>query len=76
MEAQLRKISVGSFTTENRLAFLQKLAALAPGELDRTQLYSGGAEAVEAAIRLAKSYTKKLRGRRLLGRLPRQDRRA
>ncbi|MGH7859919.1 MAG: aspartate aminotransferase family protein [Candidatus Binatia bacterium] len=59
MEAQIRKISVGSFTTENRLRFLKKLAAITPGALDRTQLYSGGAEAVEAAIRLAKSYTKK-----------------
>ena len=59
MEAQIRKISVGSFTTENRLAFLKKLAAVTPRGLDRAQLYSSGAEAVEAAIRLAKSYTKK-----------------
>jgi 4-aminobutyrate aminotransferase-like enzyme len=59
MEAQIRKISVGSFTTENRLAFLKKLATVTPRGLDRAQLYSSGAEAVEAAIRLAKSYTKK-----------------
>jgi len=59
MEAQIRKISVGSFTTENRLAFLKKLAQVTPRGLDRAQLYSSGAEAVEAAIRLAKSYTKK-----------------
>lgn len=58
MEEQIRKISVGSFTTENRLRFLQKLAEVTPGALDRAQLYSGGAEAVESAIRLAKSYTK------------------
>jgi 4-aminobutyrate aminotransferase-like enzyme len=58
MEEQIRKISVGSFTTENRLRFLQKLAEVTPGKLDRAQLYSGGAEAVESAIRLAKSYTK------------------
>ena len=58
MEAQIRKISVGSFTTENRLTFLKKLAEVTPGKLDRAQLYSSGAEAVEAAIRLAKSYTK------------------
>jgi len=59
MEAQIRKISVGSFTTENRLKFLKRVAAVTPGKLDRTQLYSSGAEAVEAAIRLAKSYTAK-----------------
>jgi 4-aminobutyrate aminotransferase-like enzyme len=58
MEAQIRRISVGSFTTPNRLDFLKKLAAVTPGRLSRAQLYSSGAEAVEAAIRLAKSYTK------------------
>ena len=59
MEGQLRRIQVGSFTTENRLKFLKRLAEVTPGKLDRAQLFSGGAEAVEAAIRLAKSYTKK-----------------
>jgi 4-aminobutyrate aminotransferase-like enzyme len=56
---QLERLAVGSFTTEPRLALLKLLAELAPGALRRTQLYSGGAEAVEAAIRLAKAYTKK-----------------
>jgi len=56
---QLNRIIVGNFTTTNRLKFLTRLASLAPGELSLTQLYSGGAEAVEAAIRLAKSYTGK-----------------
>ncbi|HEY2386855.1 MAG TPA: aspartate aminotransferase family protein [Candidatus Binatia bacterium] len=59
MEAQLRRISVGSFTTENRLKLLRLIARLTPGDLGRTQLYSGGAEAVEAAFRLAMSYTGK-----------------
>jgi 4-aminobutyrate aminotransferase-like enzyme len=59
LQAQLERWTVGSFTSEARLALLELLAELAPGELRRTQLYSGGAEAVEAAIRLAKSYTKK-----------------
>jgi 4-aminobutyrate aminotransferase-like enzyme len=59
LEAQIRKIIVGSFTTENRAQLLELIASLTPGELTKTQLYSGGAEAVEAAIRLAKSYTKK-----------------
>jgi 4-aminobutyrate aminotransferase-like enzyme len=56
---QIEKLAVGSFTTEPRLQLLKLIAELAPGALKRTQLYSGGAEAVEAAIRLAKSYTKK-----------------
>ncbi len=56
---QIERLAVGSFTTEPRLALFKLLAELAPGALKRTQLYSGGAEAVEAAIRLAKSYTKK-----------------
>jgi len=59
LEAQIRKVMVGSFTTENRAQLLELIASLTPGELTKTQLYSGGAEAVEAAIRLAKSYTKK-----------------
>src|SRR5437868_2853826 len=32
---------------------------LTPGNLDRVQFFSGGAEAVEAAIKLARSYTKR-----------------
>jgi len=59
LSRQLEKLTVGSFTNEPRTALLKLLAELAPGALQRTQLYSGGAEAVEAAIRLAKSYTKK-----------------
>jgi len=56
---QLHRITVGSFTSPNRVKFLTRMAQVAPGELNLTQLYSGGAEAVEAAVRLAKSYTKK-----------------
>lgn len=59
VEAQLRRISVGSFTSENRIRLLKLIAKLAPGNLGRTQLFSGGAEAVEAAFRLAMSYTGK-----------------
>lgn len=57
LSEQVAKVGVGSFVTENRKEFLKKLAAVTPGNLNRTQLYSGGAEAVEAAQRLAKSYT-------------------
>jgi 4-aminobutyrate aminotransferase / (S)-3-amino-2-methylpropionate transaminase / 5-aminovalerate transaminase len=56
---QIERLAVGSFTTEPRLALLKLLAELAPGALKRTQFYSSGAEAVEAALRLAKSYTQK-----------------
>jgi len=56
---QLGRLAVGSFTTVARLQLLKLIAELAPGALCRTQLYSGGAEAVEAAIRLAKAHTKK-----------------
>ena len=56
---QVSKISVGSFTTRRRLSFAKRLAGVTPRGLDRVQLYSSGAEAVEAALRLAKSATKK-----------------
>jgi 4-aminobutyrate aminotransferase / (S)-3-amino-2-methylpropionate transaminase / 5-aminovalerate transaminase len=59
LKEQLDKVAVGSFTTENRVALLGLIASLTHDGLNRTQLYSGGAEAVEAALRLAKSYTKK-----------------
>jgi len=59
MTEQIAKLTVGSFATVNRGRFLRRLAEVAPGNLSQTMLYSGGAEAVEAAVRLAKSYTKK-----------------
>lgn len=59
LTAQLEKVTVGSFTSRPRAALVKLIADLAPGELSRTQFFSGGAEAVEAAIRLARSYTKR-----------------
>jgi 4-aminobutyrate aminotransferase-like enzyme len=59
LKEQLKKVTFGSFTTINRVKFLKSLSKVAPGDLRRTQLYSGGAEAVEASLRLAKAYTKK-----------------
>ncbi|TMA92002.1 MAG: aspartate aminotransferase family protein [Deltaproteobacteria bacterium] len=59
LTSQIERLAVGSFTSEPRLQLMKLLAELAPGAIKRTQLYSGGAEAVEAAIRLAKAYTKK-----------------
>src|SRR5689334_2398830 len=57
--AQLEKVTVGSFTSRPRAELVRLIAELAPGNLKRTQFFSGGAEAVEAAIRLARSYTKR-----------------
>lgn len=56
---QLEAVSVGSFTSRPRAELVRLIADLAPGELSRTQFFSGGAEAVEAAIRLARSHTKR-----------------
>jgi len=59
LQEQASKITVGSFTTRHRAELTRLLAEIAPGDLRRTQFFSGGAEAVEAAIRLAMSYTRK-----------------
>jgi 4-aminobutyrate aminotransferase/(S)-3-amino-2-methylpropionate transaminase len=59
MQEQVAKIHVGSFTSQVRSDLSKMLAENCVGDLYRTQYYSGGAEAVEAALRLAKSYTKK-----------------
>jgi 4-aminobutyrate aminotransferase/(S)-3-amino-2-methylpropionate transaminase len=57
MQRQIARVHVGSFTSEHRAALVRLLAELTPGDLNRTQFYSSGAEAVEAALRLAKSRT-------------------
>jgi 4-aminobutyrate aminotransferase-like enzyme len=59
LKAQLERLTFGSFTTETRAKFLELLASVTPPGLTRIQLFSSGAEAVEAAFRLAKSATKK-----------------
>jgi len=60
IQRQVARVHVGSFTSEARVDLVERLAAHAPSpELHRVQLYSGGAEAVESALRLAKSHTKK-----------------
>ncbi len=56
---QAAKTAVGSFTSPHRVNFLKTLASVTPKGLTRCQLYSSGAEAVEAALRLAKSKTGK-----------------
>jgi 4-aminobutyrate aminotransferase / (S)-3-amino-2-methylpropionate transaminase / 5-aminovalerate transaminase len=59
LQEQLEKISVGSFASQSRAELVSKVAERAPGKINQLQLYSGGAEAVESAMRLAKSYTGK-----------------
>jgi 4-aminobutyrate aminotransferase/(S)-3-amino-2-methylpropionate transaminase len=60
IQKQVARAHVGSFTSEARVDLVEQMAAHAPAPgLHRVQLYSGGAEAVESALRLAKSHTKK-----------------
>ncbi len=59
LKAQIDEVTVGSLTTPRRAEALKRVAAHTPAGLDKIQLYSGGTEAVEAAMRLAKSHTKK-----------------
>jgi 4-aminobutyrate aminotransferase/(S)-3-amino-2-methylpropionate transaminase len=59
LREQLERVTFGSFTTETRARFLKLVSELLPDGLTHVQLFSGGAEAVEAAFRLAKSVTKK-----------------
>lgn len=56
---QLSKLTIGAFPSQSRLGVLEAFKKILPPELDRVQLYTGGTEAVESALRLAKSYTKK-----------------
>jgi 4-aminobutyrate aminotransferase-like enzyme len=60
VQAQVAKISVGSFTSEARVRLFELLAEHRPApDVHRAQLYSSGAEAVESALRLAKCATGK-----------------
>jgi 4-aminobutyrate aminotransferase / (S)-3-amino-2-methylpropionate transaminase / 5-aminovalerate transaminase len=56
---QAARLTVGTFATKERAEAFKLLGEVAPGNLKRAHLYSGGAEAVEAALRLARSATKK-----------------
>jgi 4-aminobutyrate aminotransferase/(S)-3-amino-2-methylpropionate transaminase len=59
IQEQVAKLSVGSFTSTARAELVKKVVDHTPGDIDQLQLYSGGAEAVESAMRLAKCYTGK-----------------
>jgi 4-aminobutyrate aminotransferase-like enzyme len=54
---QAQKLTLGSLTSEPRAELVNEVAEIAPAGLDRLQLYSGGSEAVESALRLARCYT-------------------
>jgi 4-aminobutyrate aminotransferase-like enzyme len=57
LKRQAERLTFGSFTTETRARFLELMAGVTPPGLSRIQLFSGGAEAVEAGLRLAKAAT-------------------
>jgi 4-aminobutyrate aminotransferase-like enzyme len=60
VQDQVAKISAGTFTSPARVELAERLAVAPPATgVHRLQLYSGGAEAVESALRLAKSHTGK-----------------
>ena len=60
IQSQAARAAVGSLTSEARVDLLEKFAEHPPAPgVHRLQLYSGGAEAVESALRLAKSATGK-----------------
>ena len=59
IKAQLDKLAyahTGFFTSEPAEALADLLIENAPGDLDRVYLVSGGSEAVESAIKLARQY--------------------
>jgi 4-aminobutyrate aminotransferase / (S)-3-amino-2-methylpropionate transaminase / 5-aminovalerate transaminase len=56
---QTGRLIAGTFATAERAEAFRLLIEAAPPNLTRAHLYSGGAEAVEAALRLARSVTKK-----------------
>ncbi len=60
IQSQVARANIGAFTSEARVDLVERLAEHPPAPgLTRVQLYSSGAEAVESAMRLAKSHTGK-----------------
>lgn len=53
--AQARRLAACVLHTPEHAAYLERLAEFLPHGVDRVALYSGGAEAVEVAVRLAQS---------------------
>src|SRR5260370_42173137 len=61
LDEQLSRVTFGSFATETRARFLNLVSQLLPEGITHIQLFSGGAQADEAASRLAQSGTKAIR---------------
>jgi len=60
IQKQAARAAVGSLTSDARVELMERFSRHAPANgVHRLQMYSGGAEAVESALRLAKSYTGK-----------------
>jgi 4-aminobutyrate aminotransferase-like enzyme len=60
IQKQAGRAAVGSLTSDARVELFERFARHAPAKgVHRLQMYSGGAEAVESALRLAKSHTGK-----------------
>jgi 4-aminobutyrate aminotransferase/4-aminobutyrate aminotransferase/(S)-3-amino-2-methylpropionate transaminase len=59
LSKQLSSWTIGGFASPARLDMLRTLRRILPNGLERIQLYTGGTEAVEAALRLAKAFTGK-----------------
>ena len=60
IQKQAARAAVGSLASEARVELFERFAKHAPAPgVHRLQMYSGGAEAVESALRLAKSHTGK-----------------
>jgi 4-aminobutyrate aminotransferase/4-aminobutyrate aminotransferase/(S)-3-amino-2-methylpropionate transaminase len=59
MTKELTTAPAGAFGSAARRQMTETVKAVLPAPLDRIQLYSGGTEAVEAGLRLAKSVTGK-----------------
>lgn len=54
--AELAYVTPYNFAAPSTIALAQKLAEIAPGDLDRSFFTSGGSEAVETALKIAKQY--------------------
>ncbi len=52
-------INIWDMATPTRYKLYEKISQIVPGDLKTIQLFSGGSESAEAAMKLAKSYTKR-----------------
>jgi 4-aminobutyrate aminotransferase-like enzyme len=56
-EAAARSLAFYNCSHRDRAELARRLAALAPGDLERSAFFSSGSEAVDAAVRLARLHT-------------------